>query len=410
MDGKKTRSIYYKIFILLALLASTILLVSLLQKIDPDLVLFGDSFQYWAAGRLFMSGDNPYEYENVLALRYSAGYTKAIDLDVISMMLYPPWIFPLLVPFSILSYSLSRMLWLFFHIIIVFLASRTMWYLYKGPKKYEFVTYLVSFSFIPTLYVLGIGHITTLHLIGIVAFLFMVTKRTRLTDLAAGFFVSFILLKPQLLFIFIIALTLWIIYSRRWWILWGMFIFIVGNVSFALFINHDIITQYLESIIKYPMGTWATPTPGMLLRLIFGIDKDWLQILPSLIGIIWIFFYWGKNRDAWDWYRETPLLLLVSFAFSPYMWTYDMVILVIPLIYICILFITTGITLLSIISTTIYIVLNISSLIVHRTRPDFWVFWLAPSLLIWFYFTKKSIIKKSIIAITQKINTGGDLS
>jgi hypothetical protein len=148
----------------------------------------------------------------------------------------------------------------------------------------------------------------------------------------------------------------------------------------------------------------------MLLRLIFGIDKDWLQILPSLIGIIWIFFYWGKNRDAWDWYRETPLLLLVSFAFSPYMWTYDMVILVIPLIYICILFITTGITLSSIISTTIYIVLNISSLIVHRTRSDFWVFWLAPSLLIWFYFTKKSIIKKSIIAITQKINTGGDLS
>jgi hypothetical protein len=376
----------------------------MIQKIDPRLVLYGDMFQYWAAGKIYLSGENPYDYDNVSTLRNIAGYQKVLSEDAISMMLYPPWIFPILVPFSLISYSASRLWWLFFHIFIVFFASRTTWYLYNGQKRFELLAYVVAFSFTPTLYVLGIGHITTLHFIGIVIFLYYVNKGTWYSDLTAGFAVAFILLKPQLLFIFIIALSLWILINRRWRILLGVLSFITLNLSITLLFNHDIISQYLEAIIKYPMGTWATPTLGMLLRLYFGIDKNWLQILPSVLAILWILFYFVKSRVTWNWYKETPLLVLVCFAFSPYTWTYDMVILVIPLIYILILLIRARITIISMLSGVTYIAINFSALILHRTRADFWFFWLAPALLVWFYFTEKATTNALKLKTSQNTN------
>ena len=106
----------------LVLLTSTIVLISMIQNIDQKLVLYGDSFQYWAAGRLFLAGENPYDYDNVAELRKRNGYKNEIAEDAISMMLYPPMIFPILVPFSIFSYSTSRMIWLFFFFFFLFLA------------------------------------------------------------------------------------------------------------------------------------------------------------------------------------------------------------------------------------------------------------------------------------------------
>jgi len=379
----------------LALIASIILLIFLIQRIDPDLILYGDTFQYWAAGKLFLSGDNPYDYENLSALKETIGFKSTVSEDAISMMLYPPWIFPLLIPFSISTYTTSRFLWLFFHIIIVFLSSRRIWYLYRGPKKYEILAFGISFSFTPTLYVLGVGHITTLHLIGIVIFLSLLNDHNRKSDLSAGFAIGLSLLKPQLLLIYLISISIWIIFNKKWWILTGVCSFVILNLLIASLFNLNLITQYLDAIVKYPMGTWATPTLGMFLRLNFGINKNFLQILPTLFGIIWVVFYWFRKRNNWNWYKETPLLLLISFVFSPYTWTYDMVILIIPIIYTFVHIVNTGFTGISILSTMLYIVINIFTFIMQRTRFDFWFYWLAPVLLLWFVITE-GLIDKSI--------------
>jgi hypothetical protein len=267
------------------------------------------------------------------------------------------------------------------------------------------LAYLISFSFTPTLYVLGYGHITTLHLMGIVLFLYFLLYQSRIRDISAGFAIALILLKPQLLLLFLAAILLWIITNRRWWILFGILTFVTLNLSMALLFNHQIIAHYLDAVAEYPMGTWATPTLGMLLRLYFGAEKNWLQIFPSIVGIIWIGDYWLKRRSDWNWYRETPLLLLVSFVFSPYMWTYDMVLLVIPIIYIFAQLSNLDFTTSSIISSIAYIFLNVSALILHRTNPDYWFFWFAPALLIWFYLIERSIKKSLIIRTPQQRNS-----
>lgn len=404
MDQDSSRVIY-KIIITIALIVSIIALIAILKNIYPRILITGDTFQYWAAGRIFISGDNPYDYSNVAALRVINGYEAEINDDAISLMLYPPWVFPLLIPFSFSSYPISKLLWLFFHIIIVFFASKSIWYLYKGSKKGEALVYFVSFSFTPTIYALGYGHISTIYLLGIVIFLPLIYKRSWIADLIAGFSIAFILLKPQLLVIFLIALILWITYNQKWWLLFGILLFIILNISIAILINHKIIAQYLEAMLNYPVGTWATPTLGTLLRLNFGINKLWLQIIPSIAGIIWIYFYWFRKRYSWNWLQETPIVLLASFLFSPYMWIYDMVILILPIIFIFSLFMTHGFSIYPSIMSGLYIIINVITFVLHRTKYDYWFFWFIPLLIIWFYFSEKSIPKILKIQSTQQNNS-----
>ena len=48
-----------------------------------------------------------------------------------------------------------------------------------------------------------------------------------------------------------------------------------------------------------------------------------MALLPQLIGIAWLLFYWWKHRQNWDWKSDGLLVLAVSVACSYYSYPYD---------------------------------------------------------------------------------------
>jgi hypothetical protein len=102
-----------------------------------------------------------------------------------------------------------------------------------------------------------------------------------------------------------------------------------------LYFDRDIYSHYfalyrLEGILQ-PFDQ-ATPTLRNIFPLMLGNSDQWLQSLPTAIGIAWVIYYWQRHKAHWQWSEELPLVLLVSVTTSFFAWTYDYVVLIPALI------------------------------------------------------------------------------
>ncbi len=132
-----------------------------------------------------------------------------------------------------------------------------------------------------------------------------------------------ITIKPHLLYLFGLALVLWALDRQRWVVLGGFGLTLIAAMGVVWAVNPALIDQYTYALANYPPAQWATPTFGALLRVWLGVEKFWLQFVPSAFGALWFLFYWRTQRVEWDWTEQIPVLVLVSVATAAYGWTFD---------------------------------------------------------------------------------------
>lgn len=385
---------YYKFIIWLTFLACILGIYYLVSTRGSDILPIGDTVSYWATGKLILRGDNPYSVEEVLLIQSEIKELQTSPLNEISMNLYPPWTIPFSIPLGFFNYSFSRLLWLLSHMLIIVLCVKVIWSLYGGSSKMFFLSYLITFLFAPTILVLMIGHNTPLVLLGTVGFLYFTqkSKTNPWNYFLAGVFVSYVSIKPQILYLLFFALIIWIIKNRAWLVILGGLSMISILTLITLAFDPQVINHYWITFSDYKFGTWATPTIGLFLRLTFGLEKDWLQILPIVFGFVWLLYYWRKHQKTWDWLEQMPILLFVSVITSPYVWTYDLVVLLIPVIAIVAEISRTRFSWQSALFISFLILINILVFYSHRIFEDFWFVWFAPVLLIWYLIGKKIIL------------------
>lgn len=389
-----------KLLLLIGLAISILLIFTSksFATIYTKAIITQDSIQYWVAGNLFSRGGNPYDLSSVLRIQTELGKQLG-HIQNIPMMLYPPWVLPILAPFGLISYSISYFAWLLINLVIILITFEIAWRIYRGPKEKKRLALLVVITFFPTFFVLVMGHITPVILLGIVGTLYFIEKSpsNTMTNMVAGAFAALTTLKPQLTYLFLITIFVWSIYQRRWFVLLGTALTIAVLSLIAMFIIPQIFYQYLIAISDYPLGSWPTPTFGAILRRIMGWDLFWIQFIPSILGLGWLTYYLKNHLRDWSWSYKTPIILLVSIVTSSYAWTYDMVILVIPLIFILVRLIKFGYSRSSLIILIIYIIVNIVVWTLHMNfflllfkLDDSFFFWYGFVLLI-LYITGFSI-------------------
>jgi hypothetical protein len=153
--------------------------------------------------------------------------------------------------------------------------------------------------------------------------------------------------------------------------------------------NQQIIYQYIGMLQASYIPELATPTIGSYLRFFWlGTDKFWLQFLPSILGGIWIIYYWSKKHRSWNWLDELPILLLVSLITSSYAWTYDLVILIPVIIQASIWILSDWKRRSTLFLVIVFTIINVLYLILHKSLTDFWFIWMAPVLLIMFLYIR----------------------
>jgi hypothetical protein len=385
---ERDRKIIYRLIIWVLLITSILILIRLAPALTKPEYLPSDDFvPFWTGGKLNLHGQNPFDPQKIEQLQIEAG-GQASGTYTISIILNPPWTIALVMPFGLLNYQTSRLAWLIVSILLVLLSSQMLWMIYSGNAGKRWLALLAGFIFAPTISVLEVGQITPFVLLGITGFIYF--SITRRHDWLAGFFLAIATIKPQVAYLFWIALLFWVIQQRRWLLLLSTSITIGCLTLIALVFNPHIIQQYLVALQSYPMLEWASPTFGAYLRFFWlGTDKIWLQFLPPLLGIAWVVYIWYKNHKSWNWMSELPLLLLVSQITAWYTWTYDQVILIPAIVHATTLVLNDWKRWSVFILGILYLSINLLDLVLHMQLSDFWFIWLAPALLIWYLIARR---------------------
>jgi hypothetical protein len=288
---------------------------------DPTVWPPDDFVEYWAAARLTLDGQNPYDPSLLLPLQRAAGR----DTDEAVMMWNPPWSLAVVLPLGWLSAREAQLLWLVVNLAAVGFCGDRLWLRLGGSRDRRWVGWAVALAFLPTLFALQSGQIGPILLLG--AVLFLECERRGWPGLA-GAATVLLAVKPHLAYLVWVAILCDAVARRRVGMIAGGIAAGVVATLLPLAFNPHLLHQYADAMANRPPSQWVSPTLGTVLRLAFGADLFRLQFVPVVVGLAWFAWHWRKAAKTWDWAVQLPLLLLVSFVTAPYgAWPFDMVLL-----------------------------------------------------------------------------------
>ncbi len=243
----------------------------------------------------------------------------------------PPWTLALAVPMGAIKFQVARSIWLPAQILITLWCASKLWTLYGGARRHTARACAVSLLWMPTLEALRMGQLGPIILLGLVGFLWALSCRR---DAVAGAFFSLTAVKPQLVALVWVAFTLWTIADRRWRTLAGASICIVGASLVAMWPNHGVFAAYQHLMASAPPTLeFESPNIATILRLVLGTTDSWPLFVPTALGAGAVGLMWYRRRGTWDWLDELPGLVLISCLLTSYGgWTFDLVVLLVPIL------------------------------------------------------------------------------
>ncbi len=351
----------------------------------------GDFIEYWASAHLLLNRVNPYSPEEMLSLQ------RTIVPDRIDPLLTwnPPWTLFFTAPFGFMSFPIAHLLWLILNTTVLIICSPLLWKIYGGNPSQARVAWLICFATIPTYMVLSLNQITPLVLLGIVGFLNFYRRKL---FFLSGLSLTLAAIKPHLVYLFCLALLLWVIDRRQWTIFFGGLAGIASATLLPLLLVPDVfslyLAQYSTELALKPLD-WQTPTLSTALGYVIGSNTLWVRALPTLLGIVWLTIYWRKNKNDWDWVKQMPVLLLTSQLATPFAWTFDQILLLPALMEVAVW--TSQSTRLAVIIKAIVVafaMINLGPLIINAVVPYYqWLFWMVPLYWIAYMHLKGTELK-----------------
>jgi hypothetical protein len=339
----------------------------------------GDYIAYWSAGRVLAEGGNPYSPRELLAVQQAQGWED----DWPNIMYYPPWALALVLPFGLLPFWVSRLVWLVAGLAIIIGCADRAWLYFGGQVQRRAIAWLIAMTFVPTLMVLRIGQIAPWLLLGAIGFL---EAERRRADWLAGAAFALTTIKPHLMFLFGLAVLVWCIAERRWKILAGSIITAGLATAIACWRDPKVLAHYQQFAVSHPPFGNVTPTIGGMLRVVLGEQRIWLQFVPTAIALLWFPFYWRGQRGNWRWEEQASPLILISFVCTAYgAWPFDLVVLLIPLIQVAVQFVRYGSVVLLAAGVAAYILIDGAALLLNLAGARYPAFiWMTPA--IWLFY------------------------
>lgn len=312
---------------LLLLGAAVVLLipVAMASFASPRLRADDDFGVFWVSARLLQTGQNPYDPDAVNAALPSIGHRRVEE--AVPIMRYAPYVLPMFLPLAFLPYLLARSIWFVLSLSAVLFGALQIWSLYGGPRARWWLSWLLSLTFLPVLSMLQKGQVGWWVWLGLLGWVYGARQKN---EWAMGASLFLILTKPHLVYLTVVALFLWTMRARSWRALAICGASIAVGTGIAIMFNPRILQQYTYAMVAYPTLIWATPTLGSWLRQAFGVERTWLQFLPTFLGLVWLAFRWRRALGRWE--EELPLLITVSLITAVYCWSLDWVLLGWPIL------------------------------------------------------------------------------
>jgi len=298
----------------------------------------GDFFQFWAAGRAILQGDDPYDPLSWRDIYQQQGHWRwQTDQRV---FLYPLWTAFPFVPFALLPVSTATLLWTLTSQALLLLTV-AMWVKaldWIEPAAWLLLIMVSTVAFEPVSLTILFGHLGIVLLCLITGTLYL-ANRGRYAQ--AGVLVALTLIKPQLfLLVYPVLIVTMILYRR-----WGFLISFSATVAALFLSSWLLVPNWIEAWLEHlarsatvrlsisPTIWGATHSVAMALHR----QDLWLTMAIAALAVLL-----GVLAYALHAHRQTParagtlepslsLSLIASLLIAPYVLSYDFVLLLLPI-------------------------------------------------------------------------------
>lgn len=308
-----------------AMLSAWLLLSLLLALIA--FVLFGVDFRgYYAAAHVLLAGGNPYDYRVV----------SQVLLDVTGEMgnnpyYYPPWFAWLFIPLAYLPFQIARAVWMVLNVILWNLGLWQLGRILGWPKiswqRYAlFALSTFSFAWITWRY----------EQAGILVFVLLVLLIMSIQDQNwtwSGIWLALLLIKPNVTFIPVVGISLWLLHRGHQRVVVVALLTLVVLLTASTLITPGWFQPFLEEGFGQGL-TVALDGPDQVVALRINTTfLDWLRtfgMAPQIRAVLYgiticagiATFFWAVYRSR-SFLELISILLLISYAITPYALQYD---------------------------------------------------------------------------------------
>lgn len=256
---------------------------------------------FWTSAQLLRAHHNPYDSSAIWNIERSVGNVRNSPF----VMRDPPLILPLIAPLGFLSLKLAAFLWSA-AIIGAFAVSMR---IAKIPE--------IAWLFGPLLVCLMAGQVTALLLAATLLFFHFSESHPRI----AGLFLPLLFIKPHLFILFWPVLLFDCIRHRDFRYFYLSTPLALMLLAIASMLAPHGWSQYFAMLKTENIPTEAMPNISSILRM--SLHNPWLQIIPTLLGLVWLVTYYAAHKENWNWRDHGPSLVTASVFLSPYSWYYD---------------------------------------------------------------------------------------
>jgi hypothetical protein len=283
-----------------------------------------DFLRYWAATYLFVKGQNAYDSQALRSLEVEASpdvIGERIEAGDDSEAWAPPWTLALLSPLGLIPFDIAVIIWVFFNTTLTGLSAWMTWEMLGRNQDEKGFTLLLAatYWFSSTILLVQIGQISSLLLIGIVLFIYLMNREQ---DAWAGAVLILLTVKPQITILVLMIIGLWALVHRRWKVIAGFLVSASASLAVTFLISPNWIADYLGIFSKIPATTHSNSTVGSLVEMLTGIS--WFRYIGILLLPSAFYFY--RKIETWGWITTINLSLLLFLPFTLYGYSYDHVV------------------------------------------------------------------------------------
>lgn len=321
------------VVISIALLGS-IFYIRALNEVNNQKGVYTNFFVFWLSGDLILQGQNPYNPQQWLEGHVDNGYDQPAE----EMFLYPLPLAVLISPIGLFSLNQASFIWKILSQILMAVTIFLLLGQWQRPAHQRLFVplVLICLYFGPVLLTQRSGSIGAITLLIVTVSMLWIQKEKR--GGASGFLLAFTMLKPPQGVLILSLFGIWLLARRNWKAIQGI---LAGGIILWLtgaIVDPGWVTKFLhsgEAAFDRRLGLHSNVWSFSYLAC--GKDMACTYILGGagaliLLGVVG-FYLWKKQAQVTAW-EAMNLILPISFVSTVYLWAYDQILYIIPIIWI----------------------------------------------------------------------------
>lgn len=289
-----------------------------------------DFYNFWLAGHLVTEGQSPYN-----SAQWIAGYPPyVLDITLNPAFLYPLPLALLFAPLGWLSFKAAYITWVTLIQLMIVISLGILLFIRPNPRAKLFLIPLLAgiILFRPTILTLTQGQLSA-FILCVLALLALIWDRGKW--FWGGLLLGTLMLKPNLGVLIIALLVIWVLLHQHWNALVGLAASCFILLSAGLAYHPNWIMEYWHiGSNKLTQTFGGSPTVWGLGSLICHRNSICMLSFSGIAALLIVScFIWMIIRQK-DLTPATVLALAVTVTLlvTPYTWTYDQLLLILPII------------------------------------------------------------------------------